>query len=174
MTDSRSGTDEEVLYEGKHLSLKRRGAWEYVERRGRAGGVLVVALTPEDEILLVEEERPPVSGRVLSLPAGIVGDSGPEEASEAAARELAEETGYAAPRLELLGSGPTSPGLASESVTFFFARDARRVGEPTAEEEITLHRVPRARIDDWIREREREGMLIHPLLWAGLYLAFLR
>jgi ADP-ribose pyrophosphatase len=166
--------EDRILYEGKHLSLKRRGAWEYVERRGGAGGVLVVAVTPEDELLLVEEERPPVEGRVISLPAGLVGDRGPEDPADAAARELAEETGHAAPRLEFLGSGPSSPGLASESVAFFLARDARRVGEPTGEEEIVLHRVPLAEIDAWTRAREGEGLLIHPLLWAGLHLAFCR
>lgn len=165
---------EKTLYEGKHLSLKRTGSWEYVERRGRAGGVMIVAVTPEGKLLLVEEQRPPVGGRVLSLPAGLVGDEASgEDPREAAARELREETGYVAPRLELLGGGPSSPGLASETVSFFLARDARKAGEPTAEEEITLHRVPLGRVRSWTRAREREGALIHPMLWAGLYLASL-
>jgi ADP-ribose pyrophosphatase len=163
---------ERLLYEGRHLSLKQTGSWEYVERRGKAGGVMVVAVTPDAKLLLVEEYRPPVGGRVVSLPAGLVGDEGaPEEPSEAAARELREETGYEAATLEFLGGGPSSPGLASETVSFFLARGVRRAGEPTAEEEITLHLVTLRAVRDWAQEQARGGALIHPLLWAGLYLA---
>jgi ADP-ribose pyrophosphatase len=169
---SAADREDRLLYEGRHLSLRQTGSWEYVERRGRAGGVMVVAVTPEGNLLLVEEYRPPVGGRVLSLPAGLVGDDGPERATDAAARELREETGYEAAELEFLGSGPSSPGLASESVSFFLARRTRRAGEPTAAEEITLHEVPLERVREWTTDQERAGALIHPLLWAGLYLAF--
>ncbi len=162
----------EILYEGKHLFLKQKGSWEYVERRFRAGGVLVVAITPEDRLLLVEEYRPPVGGRVISLPAGLVGDDGKEEdASSAAVRELREETGFEAPALEYLGQGPSSPGLASETVSFYLARDARRAGPPTGDEEILLHEVPLSQVRGWAREQAASGAQIHPLLWAGLYLA---
>jgi ADP-ribose pyrophosphatase len=163
---------ERVLYEGKHLSLKQKGSWEYVERRWKAGGVLVVAVTADEKLLLVEEYRPPVDGRVISLPAGVVGDApGQETPIVAAARELREETGYDATSLDFLGSGPSSPGLASESVSFYRARGLRRVGDPSGPEAITLHTVALAEIRAWTRGKEREGALIHPLLWAGLFLA---
>ena len=163
---------ERVLFEGRHLSLKQRGSWEYVERRFRAGGVMVVAVTEGGELLLVEEDRPPVRARVISLPAGLVGDDGtPEDPREAAGRELREETGFEAASLEFLGEGPSSPGLASESVAFYRARDIRRAGPATGEEEITLHAVPLDRVREWTRERAAGGARIHPLLWAGLYLA---
>jgi ADP-ribose pyrophosphatase len=164
---------ERLLCEGEHLSLKQRGLWEYVERPGNVGGVMIVAVTRQRRLLLVEEYRPPVEGRVISLPAGLAGDEGEaEEPAQAAARELREETGYEAQRLELLGAGPSSPGLASETVSFFLARGVRRVGDPTAEEEITLHTVPLEDVRRWAASRQRGGALIHPLLWAGLYLAF--
>jgi ADP-ribose pyrophosphatase len=163
---------ERLLYEGKHLCLKQKGSWEYVERRFRAGGVLVVAVTPEGKLLLVEEYRPPVGARVVSLPAGLVGDDGGgEDARTAAARELREETGFEAAALEFLGEGPSSPGLASETVSFYLARNVRRAGEPTGEEEILVHKVPLSEIRAWARERAEGGAAIHPLLWAGLYLA---
>ena len=173
MEVSSADRQERLLYEGKHLTLKQKGSWEYVERRGKAGGVLVVAVTPEENLLLVEEYRPPVDGQVISLPAGLVGDApGPETPVVAAARELREETGYEAAGLDFLGAGPSSPGLASESVSFFLAREVRPAGQPTAEEDIRLHAVPLSEVRVWVRRREREGVLIHPLLWAGLYLAF--
>jgi ADP-ribose pyrophosphatase len=164
--------EEKLLYEGKHLSLRQTGSWEYVERRYRAGGVMVVAVTAEGKLLLVEEYRPPVRARVISLPAGLVGDDGaPEDPREAAGRELREETGFEAAALEFLGEGPSSPGLASESVAFFLARDVRRADAATGEEDITLHAVALAEVRDWTRQRAAGGARIHPLLWAGLYLA---
>lgn len=170
MESSRAGSDEKILYEGRHLSLKQTGSWEYVERRFRAGGVMIVAVTAEGDLLLVEEDRPPVRGRVISLPAGLVGDDGTSQDPQAAAyRELREETGFAAASLEFLGEGPSSPGLASESVAFFRARGVARVA--TGEPDITLHTVPLAQVRNWARERVAGGARIHPLLWAGLYLA---
>ena len=163
--------NDRMLYEGRHLSLKQTGSWEYVERRGRAGGVLIVAVTDAGDLLLVEEERPPIHGRVISLPAGLVGDEGAETAEEAGRRELLEETGYAAREMDLLGGGPSSPGLANESVVFYRARGLARTGPPTGPEAITLHEVPLPGLRDWTAERERRGAAIHPLLWAGLYLA---
>jgi ADP-ribose pyrophosphatase len=163
--------DDRMLYEGRFLSLKETRGWEYVERRGRAGGVLIVAVTDGGNLLLVEEERPPIRGRVISLPAGLVGDEGEETAEEAGRRELLEETGYTARAMELLGGGPSSPGLANESVVFYRARSVSRTGPPTGPEAITLHEVPLADVRVWAAERERRGAAIHPLLWAGLYLA---
>jgi ADP-ribose diphosphatase len=133
---------------------------------------MVVAVTPAGNLLLVEEDRPPVGARVISLPAGLSGDQGPEEESDAAARELREETGFEASELLFLGGGPSSPGLSSETVSFFLARGVRRVGDPAENEPVTLHEVPLERIRAWAREREVAGLRIHPLLWAGLYLAF--
>jgi ADP-ribose pyrophosphatase len=133
---------------------------------------MVVAVTADEKLLLVEEYRPPVRARVISLPAGLVGDDGTSvDPREAAGRELREETGFEAAALEFLGEGPSSPGLASESVAFFLARDVRRAGRATGEEDITLHCVALAQVRDWARERAAGGARIHPLLWAGLYLA---
>lgn len=169
---SRKNGRSETLCEGKHLVFRRRGSWEYVERKGARPGVLIVALTEKGRLLLVEEPRPPVGRDVISLPAGLVGDEDASERPETAARrELLEETGYSADHLRLLGGGPTSPGLSSESVTFYLARNARRVSEPSTDEPIRLHVVAPTGVARWARKKEREGARIHPLLWAGLYLA---
>ena len=172
MKSTPADSEERLLYEGRHLSLKQTGSWEYVERRFQAAGVMVVAVTSGGDLLLVEEDRPPVRARVISLPAGLIGDGGASEAPDlAAARELHEETGYEASSLEFLGEGPSSPGLASESVAFFRARGIRRKEDAAAEEGITLHHVPVGQVRDWAQERAAGGARIHPLLWAGLYLA---
>lgn len=163
----------EDLFEGDHLVFKRRKGWEYVEHRTAKESVMVFARTPEGAVVLVEEFRPAVDAAVICLPAGLVGDEGPEDAESAARRELAEETGYEATALERLGRGPGSAGMSSEIVNFYFAPGVRLAGPQGAREsaEIRVHVVPLAGLAAWARDREAAGILVDPKVWAGLCLA---
>jgi ADP-ribose pyrophosphatase len=166
----------ETLFEGRHLLFLRRRDWEYVEHRTAPEAVMIVALTPDRRIVLVEEFRPALDAPVVSLPSGLVGDEGPEPPEAAARRELREETGYDAPRLELLARGPGSAGQSSEMITFFLAAGARPAG-PQAEHDrgsIRVHAVRVPELFAWTRRREAEGARIDPKIWAGLYLEGVR
>src|SRR5262245_42296252 len=162
-----------VLCEGRHMVFLDRDGWEYVEHRTAKEAAMIVALTDRREIVLAEEFRPPMDAPVVSLPAGLVGDEGPEDAADAARRELAEETGHVADRFEVLGRGPGSAGQRSEMITFFLARGAVRAREQAAHDrgKIAVHVVPVAGLRAWAREREAAGAIIDPKIWAGLYLA---
>jgi ADP-ribose pyrophosphatase len=168
--------DPELLCEGRHLVLLRRKGWEYAEHRAAKEAVLVVALTADDRVVLVEEFRPAVNAPVISPPAGLVGDEGPEDPAEAARRELAEETGYEAESFERLARGPGSAGQSSETVIFYLARGARKTGEQAAHDRgsIRVHAVPIAELSRFAADREAAGALVDPKVWAGLYLAGLR
>jgi len=166
----------QTLAEGRHLRLVRRDGWEWVERRRTSGIVAILACTPEDRLLLVEQFRPPVGGRVLEIPAGLAGDIAgheDEELATAAARELVEETGYEAQHLELLAAGPISAGLCTEIVSFFLGQGLRKVGAGggDASESIDVHEVPRRQVPDYLRQRQATGVLVDPKVYAGLYLA---
>jgi ADP-ribose pyrophosphatase len=163
----------EILFVGDHLSFRRRRGWEYVEHRKAPEAVMIVAVTADHELVLADEFRPAVGARVISLPAGLVGDVDPEEQETAARRELREETGYAAADFKVLGRGPGSAGASSEIVTFFFAPEARLVGEQAPEDRqiIRVHTVALSRVLAWSRRREAQGALIDPKIWAGLYLS---
>lgn len=167
------GKDNEVICEGEHMLFLRREGWEYVEHRTAKEAAMIVAITARDEIVLAEEFRPPMNAPVVSLPAGLVGDEGPEDPSDAARRELAEETGHAALSLVPIGRGPGSPGQSSEMITFFLAERAERTGEQAAHDrgKIRVHVVPIAELPEWARRREAEGAVIDAKIWAGLYLA---
>jgi ADP-ribose pyrophosphatase len=164
----------EVVGEGKHLRIVRRGTWEYAERKSVSGIVAIVALTAKHELLLVEQYRPPVNSRVVELPAGLVGDEpGREKESleSAAERELLEETGYQAKELIRLFHGPPSPGISSEDITFFLARDVEKVasGGGDATEEITVRVVPLETVPDWLVGQAEAGKLVDLKVYAGLF-----
>jgi ADP-ribose pyrophosphatase len=163
----------EILFEGEHLLFRRRRGWEYCEHRTAKESVMVVAVTGDERIVLVEEFRPAVDAAVVCLPAGLVGDEGPEDRETAARRELREETGWETTALELLGRGPGSAGMSSEIVNFYLAPGVRLAGGQGEREkaEIRVHVVPIAELPDWARAREREGILVDPKVWTGMYLA---
>jgi ADP-ribose pyrophosphatase len=162
------------LHVGKHLALRADGHWEFAARTRASGGVVILAFTKHDELLLIEQYRPPVQKRVISLPAGLTGDDGkPEEAAASALRELEEETGYRAERVHQLAVGPSSPGLTSEMMTFFRAEGVSQVEGAVIDphEEITPHVVPMGKLHDWLRECEAGGLLVDYKIYAALYLA---
>jgi ADP-ribose pyrophosphatase len=159
---------------GKHLALRADGPWEFAERTNATGGVVILAFTEADELILVEQYRPPVRRRVISLPAGLTGDgAAPEDAAASARRELEEETGYRAEQVRRIAEGPSSPGLTSEMMIFFHAEGVTKIEDATLdpEEGITLHLAPMNQLHAWLRAREAEGMLIDYKIFAALYLA---
>lgn len=166
--------DDTILLEGEYLRLCRVDTWEYVERVNARGAVVIVAVTPDDELLLVEQPRMPMRGPVIELPAGLVGDIVGEEDEHmaiAAERELAEETGYHAARLEFLTAGPPSAGLAGEVLSFYRAHDLTQVGEGggDASENITVHRVPLDGVEPWLATQRDAGIWVDPKVYIGLY-----
>ena len=160
----------EIVCKGKFINMAKEGRWEFCERVNNTAAAMIFACTPENRVLLVEEFRPPVGRRCLCFPAGLVGDGNPESAA-AATRELEEETGYTAARMEFLFSGPSSPGLTSEMISFFRASGLSRVsqGGGVDGENITVHEVPLDSIDSWLAQKEREGVLIDARIYAGIY-----
>jgi len=166
---------EKTHYSGRFLGLKERDRWEYAYRTNASGVVVIVPVTDDGELVLVEQFRIPVNSRVLELPAGLVGDNGDaDEAFEIAAhRELIEETGYRAASLEELLTSPSTPGMADEMITIYFARGLERVGPGGGDgnEDITVHLVPLDSAENWLKARMAEGIMLDPKIYAGLFWA---
>ena|ERR1051325_5168857 len=165
--------EHKIAWEGKYLRIRVCGNWEYAERCNSSAGIIIIAVTPEGKLLLTEQYRVPIRKTVLELPAGLAGDEQyrGEEFQAAAQRELREETGYEAAEWEQLVDGPTSAGLSNEKIVFFRGRNLRKVcaGGGAGEEKIQLHEVPLAGIDKWLRKKEREGIIVDPRIYTGLY-----
>jgi ADP-ribose pyrophosphatase len=153
----------ETRWEGRFITVKQQGTWEYVSRsRGiHAAVILAIDDAPDGRhVILVEQYRVPLKVRCIELPAGLVGDESAGEAPEvAAARELAEETGYSAARWRTVGEFYSSPGMVSESFTLLVAADLTKVGEGggVEGEDIVVHRVPLAGIEDFVAAKRAEG-----------------
>jgi ADP-ribose pyrophosphatase len=150
---------EEVMCQGKFVRLARRGRWEYA---GRVGGINAVVILAEHEgkVILVDQPRVGPDCRCVELPAGLVGDTDPDATPETTAiKELEEETGFTAGRVERLGEYYASPGMLSESFTLVRAHDVRRIGEGGGDdhEDINVHLVARADIPNFIEQKRAEG-----------------
>lgn len=163
-----------TVYEGKYLRMIERGAWEYVERTHASGlAAIIIAVTPEDNVLFVEQFRVPLQAATIEMPAGLVGDIHADESIEISAiRELEEETGWTATHADVLMIGPTSSGMASEKIAFVRATGLSRVGTGggDGDEDITVHEIPRTRAAAWLVQKMTEGYELDAKLWAGLWM----
>ncbi|UNU41716.1 NUDIX hydrolase [Sphingopyxis sp. YF1] len=157
------GTPVETRWEGRFVTVKQQGTWEYVSRSRGIHAAVILAIDEGDDgrhVILVEQYRVPLAINCLEMPAGLVGDDMAGEASEIAAqRELEEETGYRAERWRTVGEFFSSPGMVSESFTLLVATDLVKVGEGGGvdSEDITVHRVPLDGIEAFIAAKRAEG-----------------
>ncbi len=117
----------EHIYKGKLLNLridtvelpdKKYSKREIVEH---PGAVAIVPITEENEIILVKQYRKAVESHLLEIPAGKIEIN--EEPRETAIRELKEETGVTAKKIEYIFEFYTSPGFSNEKMYLFVATE---------------------------------------------------
>lgn len=164
----------ETLFETRWLGLYRNGHWDFTRRPNADAAVGILAITPENKIVLVEQFRIPMQQRVLEIPAGLVGDEDEhrgEDLAETARRELLEETGYEARRISPLLSSPTSAGMTSETTHIFLACDLVKTGPGggTGNEDIVVHEIPATDVRAFLREKEASGCLVDFKIQAALW-----
>ena len=154
--------DEAIVWQGRFITTKTRGKWEYVSRARGIKAAVILAID-DGHVVLVEQYRVPLGANCLELPAGLVGDETENERVEdAAARELEEETGYRAGRIERIGEFHSSPGMVSESFFLVRALGLEKIGDGggTDGEDIVVHRVALAGIAEFITAKRASGCAI--------------
>lgn len=172
---------EQIAWQGKFITAKVKGKWEYVSRSRGIKAAVILAIDAEDHVILVEQFRVPLGKACIELPAGLIGDDAglaDEDATTAASRELEEETGYRAEQMELLGEFYSSPGMVSESFSLLRAHGLTRTGPGggTDGEDITVHRVASPALPQFIESARARGlgidvrllMLLGPQITGGL------
>ena len=149
------------MWEGRFITTKRQGKWEYVSRSRGIKAAVILAID-DGHVLLVEQYRVPLGRNCIELPAGLVGDhddNKDEDSSIAAIRELEEETGYRAATIEDCGEFYSSPGMVSESFSLFKADNLTKVsdGGGVEGEDINVHRIELELLSDFIEQKRSEG-----------------
>lgn len=174
-----SKASDEIVWQGKFITARKNGRWEYVSRARGIRAAAILAVDEGDHVLLVEQFRVPLGKPCIELPAGLIGDTEgleDEEAEAAASRELEEETGYRAERMEIIGEFYSSPGMVSESFTLLRAHGLVKVGDGggTEHEDITVHRIPLRGIAESVSRWRAQGYAIDVKLLTLLGPAVLR
>ncbi|MCK5114072.1 MAG: NUDIX hydrolase [Phycisphaerae bacterium] len=165
-----------VLGEGKYFDFVRLDNWEFLRPKAFTGVVLIIAITDDGKLVLIEQFRPPVATRCVEIPAGLVGDvpeHGEEDFVTAARRELLEETGYTADTMEVVFEGAPSPGSNNIVITFLLARGLKKVADGGGDEseDITVYEVPVDEVYDWLLERRDMGHNVDLKVFTGLFFA---
>ena len=153
---------EEIMWQGRFITAKKTGKWEYVSR-ARGIKAAVILAVEDDHVLLVEQYRVPLGTSCIELPAGLIGDhDAGEDALTSAARELEEETGYRAAKLDIIGEFFSSPGMVSESFTLVRATGLTKVGDGGGVdgENIIVHRVALAQLPAFVADKRAEGCVV--------------
>ncbi len=136
---------EKVIFQGRVFSVvggtKKlpngyRARFEYIKH---PGAVLIIPFLAKEKIVLIRQYRPVVKKYLLEFPAGT---REPGESSQTCARrELIEETGYSANRLEKICSLFPVPGYSTEEIILYRAEELVRVAKQSMQDEVLVNTV---------------------------------
>lgn len=127
--------------------------------------VNVIALTPEKEVVLVEQYRYGTEEILLEIPGGVI--DGDEDPAVAAKRELLEETGYTAGKWVCLGKSLPNPAMQNNTVHHYLALDCEKTAETDLDEHESLvtRVLPLSELGDLVRD----GKIVPSQVVAAFY-----
>lgn len=176
--DQTSRTGHKVAWRGRFLEMHISphgdgGQWEYVRRARDISAAVILAITDDQQLILVEQYRPPLGRPCIELPAGLVGDlTQGETAISSARRELIEETGHDAAHFEDLGEYASSPGAMGETFHLFRATGLTKVGDGGGVdgENIIVHLIPISAVPEFVAAARQRGCAIDTRILIAMQL----
>jgi len=137
----------EILLKGRAFAIRRdwlktpdgrETKYDIIEHGGSA---VIVPLDAEGNLLFVRQYRHAAGGDLLELPAGTLDEN--EDPAVCAAREIREETGFAAGKLEKIGEFYLAPGYSTEFMVVYLATDLKHDPlEADADEFLSVVKIP--------------------------------
>lgn len=174
----------EILYHTKFLDLKSTiskngNPWVYAHRPNASDVVIILTMT-EEEVLFVVEERPPIQAEhkgkyTVGLVAGLVGDERLDETLEDAIKaELLEEAGLLANDIQIVAyKVASSAGCVSETSAIAIAKvlDKNPIQQPVDDDGVIVDRVwvKKSEVHKWLNEKEKEGCVLTAQALAALF-----
>jgi len=163
--------DVKEICSGKYLQLVEKDGWEYVTKPAKCA-VVVIPVLDNGNLILIDEYRHPLQKRVISFPAGLIGDEHQEDIFHGARRELLEETGYLSKNIKLLlPNSPSSSATTDELFNLMLATSLVKIGDGGGDdsEDINVLQINRWEIPDRIVDWRGDGKLIDHKLFTGLF-----
>jgi 8-oxo-dGTP pyrophosphatase MutT (NUDIX family) len=132
--------------------------------------VNIIALTKNDEVVLIEQYRYGTQEIILEIPGGMVDEN--EDAETAARRELLEETGYSSDEFVFLGKSHPNPAIQDNEIYHYLALNCEKTDETKFDEHesVVTKLVSLAEIRNLILE----GKITHSLVVAAFAMFYLR
>ncbi|MFN8390182.1 MAG: NUDIX hydrolase [Bdellovibrionota bacterium] len=133
--------------------------------------VNVIAITPDQQVVLVRQYRHGINEFSLETPGGMV-DKEAEDHRDTAMRELSEETGYSSNNVTFLGSIRPNPAMLTNHCHVYLAADATLASGQNLDpsEDITVELAPLADIPEMIRS----GKIVHSIVSAAFFLLWIQ
>ena len=127
-----------LAYNGKRIKVEEleflNGDKIIYREHVKAGNASVILpMTEDNKVIMIQEARTPIGKVILALPAGMIEPG--EEASEAAIRELEEETGYLASHIEFLREYYSSIGYSDEKISLYLATGMKKTAQRLDDQE---------------------------------------
>ncbi|WP_284036004.1 NUDIX hydrolase [Neobacillus sp. 114] len=164
----------EEIFSGKIISLHLQevelpnGKTSKREIIKHPGAVAILAVTPENKIIMVEQYRKALERTIVEIPAGKL-EKG-EEPDACARRELEEETGYVCESLELLTSFFTSPGFADEIVHVYLAKGLTKKEDSAALDEDEFVNLEELTLEEALQYVKEQKIYDAKTIYAVQYL----
>jgi ADP-ribose pyrophosphatase len=164
-------TEPEIVYEGVRFKVTRRmleggdGRLRPYDLVAHPGAAVILPILDDGRVVMIENHRPAAGGGLLELPAGTIDP--PEDPIDCARREITEETGYSAGKIEPLTSFYTSPGICDEYMHAFVATELR--AGKTAHEPLEFIRVLEMTMEEALRRVADGGIIDGKTMVTLLY-----
>lgn len=162
------------IYRGRIVDLRveqvtlPNGATAELELMHHPGAAAVAAVDEAGQVVLIRQYRHAAGDYIWELPAGVL-DRPDEPPEVCAVRELREEVGLVAERMQKLGSMLTTPGFCDERIHLFLAQGLRDEGHRHEEDEV-IAEIVRIPLTEALA-RIRTGTIVDGKTIAGLHLA---